>query len=154
MTEPALRIPSDEINKLQTHIAATVTTGGDIRNLLSSYSGTYPYDEAWEVAAAVKSLRVFASRWTIEILSALYITGPKRFNEMKGLLTGISSRTLSDKLTLLAKEGLVIRNVTEGPPIRVTYILSDHGMLCGRLLSPLVAHLKLHYGAVKAKATK
>ena len=154
MTEPALIIPSDEINKLQTHIAATVTTGGDIRNLLSSYSGTYPYDEAWEVAAAVKALRVFASRWTIEILSALYITGPKRFNEMKGLLTGISSRTLSDKLTLLAKEGLVIRKVTEGPPIRVTYILSDHGMLCGRLLSPLVAHLKLHYGAVKAKATK
>ena len=154
MTEPALSIPNDELDKLQAHIAATVTTGGDIRKIMSTYSGTYPYDEAWEVSAAVKALRVFASRWTIEILSALYITGPKRFNELKGLLTGISSRTLSDKLTLLAGEGLVIRKVSDGPPVRVNYILSEHGLLCGRLLSPLVAHLKLHCGAVISKTTK
>jgi DNA-binding HxlR family transcriptional regulator len=154
MTEPALSIPSDELDKLQAHIADTVTTGVDIRKILSTYSGTYPYDEAWEVSAAVMALRVFASRWTIEILSALYITGPKRFNELKGLLVGISSRTLSDKLTLLAREGLVIRKVKEEPPIRVNYILSEHGLLCGRLLSPLVAYLKLHCGAVISKATK
>ena len=72
MTEPALSIPSDELEKLQAHIADTVTTGVDIRKILSTYSGTYPYDEAWEVSAAVMALRVFASRWTIEILSALY----------------------------------------------------------------------------------
>jgi DNA-binding HxlR family transcriptional regulator len=154
MTEPALSIPSDELDKLQAYIADTVTTGVDIRKILSTYSGTYPYDEAWEVSAAVMALRVFASRWTIEILSALYITGPKRFNELKGLLVGISSRTLSDKLTLLAREGLVIRKVKEEPPIRVNYILSEHGLLCGRLLSPLVAYLKLHCGAVISKATK
>jgi DNA-binding HxlR family transcriptional regulator len=49
---------------------------------------------------------------------------------------------------------LVIRKVSDGPPVRVNYILSEHGLLCGRLLSPLVAHLKLHCGAVISKATK
>jgi len=148
MSDPPLKISSDEIMTLETHINSTIATGGEIRALLSKHSGKYPYDEAWEVSAAVQSLHVFASRWTIEILAALYITGPKRFNELKGLLSGISSRTLSDKLTLLTGEGLVIRKVDEGPPIRVHYILSEHGLLCGRLLSPLVAHMKMHTGVV------
>jgi DNA-binding HxlR family transcriptional regulator len=70
---------------------------------------------------------------------------------MKNLLEGISSRTLSDKLRYLAEEGLVQRQVTEGPPIRVSYLLTEHGRTCGRLLSPLVAHLKIHLGTVIAQ---
>ena len=99
--------------------------------------------------AAVEALQVFGSRWTIEILSTLYIAGPRRFNEMKALLEGISSRTLSDKLTLLSDEGLINRTVDEGPPVRVAYALSKHGVACGRLLSPLVAHLKIRSGSVQ-----
>jgi DNA-binding HxlR family transcriptional regulator len=102
----------------------------------------------WEVDAAVEALNVFGSRWTIEILSTLYIAGDRRFNEMKHLLKGISSRTLSDKLRYLADEGLVERIVTDGPPVRVTYRLSSHGMTCGRLLSPLVAFMKIHLGSI------
>jgi DNA-binding HxlR family transcriptional regulator len=70
---------------------------------------------------------------------------------MKGMLTGISSRTLSDKLRFLVEEGLVIREVEDGPPIRVSYILSEHGRTCGRLLSPLVAHLKIKNNSVLCK---
>ena len=146
--EPPLKIDSDEISKIKSLISSTIDAGADIRNILSKSSGKYPWDETWEVSAAVEALHVFASRWTIEILSALYITGPKRFNELKVLLKGISSRTLSDKLTLLTSEELVNRNVSEGPPVRVHYVLSEHGMLCGRLLSPLVAHLKITSGSV------
>ena len=67
---------------------------------------------------------------------------------MKNLLEGISSRTLSDKLRFLVDEGLVTREVDDGPPVRVQYTLSKHGKTCGRLLSPLVAHLKIHTGSV------
>ena len=70
---------------------------------------------------------------------------------MKGMLSGISSRTLSDKLRFLVEEGLVIREVDEGPPIRVSYILSEHGRTCGRLLSPLVAHLKIQKNSVRSE---
>jgi len=32
----------------------------------------------------------------------------------------------------------------------VTYQLSEHGKTCGRLLSPLVAHLKILHGSVRS----
>ena len=81
MTEPPLKIESKDINKIESIIASTIDAGTEIRSILSKSSGRYPWDETWEVSAAVEALHVFASRWTIEILSALYITGPKRFNE-------------------------------------------------------------------------
>ena len=99
----------------------------------------------------MEALHVFGSRWTIEILSTLYIAGPRRFNQLKTLLAGISSRTLSDKLRFLVEEGLVIHQVDDGPPVRVDYILSEHGITCGRLLSPLVAHLKIRSGSIKSR---
>ena len=67
---------------------------------------------------------------------------------MRNLIKGISSRTLSDKLTHCADLGLVNRIVDEGPPIRVRYQLTDHGRNAGRLLSPLVAYMKIQQGRV------
>jgi DNA-binding HxlR family transcriptional regulator len=148
MPEPALTIPKDSFEAIQNHIDSTIKSGSNIRDILANHSNKGPWDTTWEVQAAVEALHVFGSRWTIEILSTLYIAGPRRFNEMKNMLSGISSRTLSDKLRFLVEEGLVIREVDEGPPIRVTYILSEHGRTCGRLLSPLVAHLKIQKSSV------
>ena len=145
-----MKLPKDSLSDVETHIAATIANGGHIRNILSQFSSGTPWDEKWEVQAAVEALHVFGSRWTIEILAALYITGGKRFNQLKHLLEGISSRTLSDKLRFLADEGLVLREVDDGPPIMVEYILTEHGKTCGRLLSPLVAHLKVYSGSVVA----
>jgi DNA-binding HxlR family transcriptional regulator len=151
MPEPALTIPKDSFEAVQNHIDKTIKSGSNIRDILGNHSNSGPWDTTWEVQAAVEALHVFGSRWTIEILSTLYIAGPRRFNEMKGMLTGISSRTLSDKLRFLVEEGLVIREVEDGPPIRVSYILSEHGRTCGRLLSPLVAHLKIKNNSVRSK---
>lgn len=147
MAQPPMRLEAPELEAVEAHIRDTVLHGRAIRDILGGHSGG-PYDDAWEVQAAVEALGVFGSRWTIEILSALYIVGAQRFNQLKHLLAGISSRTLSDKLKLLEREGLLQRLVNQGPPIRVTYTLTDHGMSCGRLLSPLVAFLKLHHGSV------
>ena len=148
MPEPPLRIPNEVIEDLETHIQATIAHGGHIRELLASHSNTGPWDADWEVKAAVEALHVFGTRWTTEILACLYIAGSKRFNQLKTLLSGISSRTLSDKLRFLVSEGLILREVEDGPPIKVQYILSSHGRTCGRLLSPLVAHLKMHNNSV------
>tara|TARA_B100001996_G_scaffold378631_1_gene363097 strand:- start:773 stop:1222 length:450 start_codon:yes stop_codon:yes gene_type:complete len=149
MPNPVQHISKDSITEIKNKIEDTIQNGISIRKALADYSNSDAYDINWEVQAAVEALQVFGSRWTIEILSTLYIAGPRRFNEMKTLLEGISSRTLSDKLTLLAEEGLILRNVDAGPPVRVSYTLSKHGVMCGRLLSPLVAHLKLHSGSVQ-----
>ena len=151
MPDPIQRISRESYSFLEDNIESTIAIGKSIRDTLAPYSNQVPYDTNCEVQAAVEALHVFGSRWTIEILSTLYIAGPRRFNEMKNLLEGISSRTLSDKLRYLADEGLVHRQVTEGPPIRVSYLLTEHGRTCGRLLSPLVAHLKIHLGTVIAQ---
>ena len=84
------------------------------------------------------------SQSNLELTFALH----RRFNEMRRLLRGISSRTLSDKLTTCVQNGLVNRVVEDGPPIRVVYRLTEHGREAGRLLSPLVAYMKLHHGRV------
>jgi len=151
MPEPPLTLPSEVLSDLEKNIEDTISNGTNIRNVLAKHSTGGPWNTDWEVEAAVEALHVFGSRWTIEILSTLYIAGPRRFNQLKNLLAGISSRTLSDKLRFLVEEGLVIRQVDDGPPVRVQYILSDHGITCGRLLSPLVAHLKICNGSVKSK---
>ena len=143
-----MSISSEKFSAIENGISSTIEHGKTIRSLLAQHSNQGPYNAEWEVEAAVEALHVFASRWTIEILATLYITGPRRFNEMKNMLSGISSRTLSDKLRFLTEEGLVLRLVTDGPPVKVNYELSAHGMTCGRLLSPLVAHLKMVAGSV------
>lgn len=149
MPTPPMKIPADAFEALQNNIEGTLNNGKIIRSTLANYSNQGPFNADWEVEAAVEALHVFGSRWTIEILATLYITGPRRFNEMKNMLSGISSRTLSDKLRFLTEEGLVLRLVTEGPPVKVNYELSQHGLTCGRLLSPLVAHLKVKMGSVR-----
>ena len=151
MPEPPLTLSSSDLADIENHVEETISNGKHIRDILASNSRGGPWNTEWEVEAAVEALHVFGSRWTIEILSTLYIAGPRRFNQLKTLLSGISSRTLSDKLRFLVEEELVIRQVDDGPPVRVDYILSEHGATCGRLLSPLVAHLKIRSGSVKSR---
>jgi len=150
MPEPPLTLPKSILEDVEAHVTDTISNGTHIRSVLAKHSSNGPWNTEWEVEAAVEALHVFGSRWTIEILSTLYIAGPRRFNQLKNLLSGISSRTLSDKLRFLVEENLVIRQVDDGPPVRVEYILSEHGITCGRLLSPLVAHLKICNGSLKS----
>ena len=138
MPEPPLSLPSSVLSDIEGRVEDTISNGKQIREMLASNSKGGPWNTEWEVEAAVEALHVFGSRWTIEILSTLYIAGPRRFNQLKTLLAGISSRTLSDKLRFLVEEGLVIRQVDDGPPVRVDYLLSEHGITCGRLLLSLI----------------
>lgn len=142
------KMEKNDIAKIMEFIEDVKTTGGMIRNTFEEYADPMTSIE-WEVDAAVECFDIFSSRWTIEILAALYIAGDRRFNEMRTLLRGISSRTLSDKLSACQKNGLVDRVVEEGPPIRVTYRLTEHGKTCGRLLGVLIAYMKIEKGLVR-----
>ena len=147
MSKRPMAVSDEDFKKVEASIDDVVDEGKNIRTIFENY-----YDEeidiTWEVDASVDAFSIFSSRWTIEILATLYIAGERRFNEMRKLLRGISSRTLSDKLTKCTETGLVERIVEDGPPIRVTYRLTDHGRQAGRLLSPLVAYMKISQGRV------
>ena len=147
MSKQPMAVSDEDFKKVEASIDDVVEEGKNIRTIFENY-----YDEevdiSWEVDASVDAFSIFSSRWTIEILATQYIAGERRFNEMRKLLRGISSRTLSDKLTKCTETGLVERIVEDGPPIRVTYRLTDHGRQAGRLLSPLVAYMKISQGRV------
>lgn len=142
-----MSVSPEDFKKLELSINDVKENGSEIRSIFENY-----YDEEididWEVDAAVEAFSILSSRWTIEILATLYIIGESRFNQLRTLLRGISSRTLSDKLTRCTENGLVERLVEDGPPIRVKYRLTDHGRNAGKLLSPLVAYMKIKHGRV------
>ena len=137
-------LTNSDFKKITTALDEVQDNGRNIRQIFQGYYEEGEEDMSWEVDAAVVSFSMFSSRWTTEILSALYIAGDKRFNQLRTLLRGISSRTLSDKLTACVENGLDERIVDDGPPIRVMYRLTSHGRNCGRLLGPLVAYMKIH----------
>ncbi len=139
-----MNVSNNDWKKINSALDQVQDNGREIRQIFQSYYQEGEENMEWEVDAAVISFSMFSSRWTTEILSALYIAGDKRFNELRTLLRGISSRTLSDKLSYCQDNGLVERVVDDGPPIRVIYRLTTHGRNCGRLLGPLVAYMKIH----------
>jgi DNA-binding HxlR family transcriptional regulator len=53
--------------------------------------------------------------------------GPRRFNELRGDLHGISGKTLSSRLKKLEADGVVTRTVRPTSPPTVEYALTDLG---------------------------
>ncbi|MFC8090602.1 winged helix-turn-helix transcriptional regulator [Streptomyces sp. NPDC057301] len=70
--------------------------------------------------------QLLGKRWTGPIVSVL-TAGPAYFVALRRAIPGISERMLSDRLTELAAAGLVVREVYEGPPLRVMYRLTEAG---------------------------
>jgi len=70
--------------------------------------------------------KLLGKRWTGLILASM-MGGPVHFAEFRRAVPGISERVLSDRLTELTTAGLVLREVDPGPPLRVSYRLTDIG---------------------------
>lgn len=64
--------------------------------------------------------------WNALLLGSLTL-GPTGFRELARSLPGISDSMLSDRLSVLTEVGLIERQVVEGPPVSVTYRLTEHG---------------------------
>ena len=65
-------------------------------------------------------------KWSVFVIMML-IDGPKRFNELKRMINGISQRMLTLTLRGLERDGLVTRTVFPTIPPRVDYELTDLG---------------------------
>ena len=65
-------------------------------------------------------------KWSVLVIMMLF-NGPKRFNEIKRLIGGISQRMLTLTLRGLERDGLVTRTVFPTIPPRVDYELTDLG---------------------------
>ena len=74
-------------------------------------------------------------KWSVLVIMMLF-DGPKRFNELKRMVAGISQRMLTLTLRGLERDGLVTRTVFPTIPPRVDYDLTDLGR---GLLKPVAA---------------
>ncbi|MEV6104475.1 helix-turn-helix domain-containing protein [Streptomyces sp. NPDC051940] len=71
--------------------------------------------------------RLLGKRWSGVIIAVL-MHGEAHFAELRRAIPGISERMLSDRLSELGDAGLVVRAVHEGPPLRVSYRLTEGGL--------------------------
>ena len=77
-------------------------------------------------------------KWTVLVVMLLQ-NGPRRFNELKRMIGGISQRMLTLTLRGLERDGLVTRTVYPTIPPRVDYALTDLGRSLGEPVRQLGA---------------
>jgi len=76
--------------------------------------------------AVASVLARVGDKWSVLVIMLL-IDGPRRFNELKRTIGGISQRMLTLTLRGLERDGLVTRTVFPTIPPRVDYELTDLG---------------------------
>ena len=86
------------------------------------------------------AIDVLSRPWTALILNLLQ-PGPLRFSELAEKACGPGDKVLSARLKELEARELVLRHVEPGPPVRVTYELTDKGRAFGH-----VAHAIQRWG--------
>ncbi|HMI18176.1 MAG TPA: helix-turn-helix domain-containing protein [Sphingomonas sp.] len=80
-------------------------------------------------------LQRIGDKWSILIVMML-AHGPRRFNELKRLVDGISQRMLTLNLRGLEREGLISRKIFPTIPPKVEYALTDLGKsLCMHVIA-------------------
>jgi DNA-binding HxlR family transcriptional regulator len=78
------------------------------------------------VGAPTSILARVGDKWSVFVIMLLG-DGPRRFNEIKRMVDGISQRMLTLTLRGLERDGLVTRTVFPTIPPRVDYELTDLG---------------------------
>jgi DNA-binding HxlR family transcriptional regulator len=73
-----------------------------------------------------QAIEVIGRRWTGAILRVAGVR-PLRFCEFKEAIPELSDRLLTERLKELEEVGLIVREVSTGRPVQVTYRLTPKG---------------------------
>jgi DNA-binding HxlR family transcriptional regulator len=87
-------------------------------------NGKYSFTEDCDRVAEI--LRRVGEKWSV-LLVVLLELGPRRFNDLKRSIPGISQRMLTLTLRSLERDGLVERTVEPHIPPHVSYGLTELG---------------------------
>jgi DNA-binding HxlR family transcriptional regulator len=105
-------------------------------------------DPNTENCRAVSSILArVGDKWTVLIV-VLLGDGPKRFNEIKRMVAGISQRMLTFTLRGLERDGLVTRTVFPTTPQRVDYELTKLGSTLWEAVEPLGSWAREHVSGI------
>jgi DNA-binding HxlR family transcriptional regulator len=95
-----------------------------------------PVHTSEDCRAVSSVLARVGDKWSVLII-VLLGNGPKRFNEIKRTVGGISQRMLTLTLRGLERDGLVKRTQFPTIPPRVIYELTQLGRSLGKAVAPL-----------------
>ena len=85
-----------------------------------------------------RCLLLLVGPWATLIVRELLV-GPRRFNELKTALDGISAHTLTHRLKRFEQHGIVTRTAFAETPPRVVYELTALGMTLSGVLNAMNA---------------
>jgi DNA-binding HxlR family transcriptional regulator len=85
-----------------------------------------------------QALSILGDKWTGLILRDLF-DGPKRFSQLEKSLSGISPRTLSQRLDMLEAEVIVKKTISGEPTLHTEYSLTQKGQDCSEILKQMAA---------------
>ena len=92
-------------------------------------------------------------KWSVFVIMLLG-GGPRRFNEIKRMVGGISQRMLTLTLRGLERDGLVTRTVFPTIPPRVDYELTDLGRGLSQPVAALGKWAYEHQGEIESARTQ
>jgi DNA-binding HxlR family transcriptional regulator len=95
------------------------------------------------------ALEVVGGKWKVLILWALG-TEPRRFGELRRLVSGISEKMLIQHLKEMEADGIVTRKDFKEIPPRVEYSLTKFGVSLCAALAPLCEWGTLHMKRIEA----
>lgn len=129
---------SGELRRLvETRLDQTLKGIEDTLNKILETQEMQPEELQENLKSLKENFNLLFQKWNLEILYTLFLKTPVGFGELKRIL-GINSRTMSDKLKMLAKHHYIERHVDEGPPLRVEYLLTPKGKNTVLLALPLL----------------
>jgi DNA-binding HxlR family transcriptional regulator len=87
--------------------------------------------------AVAATAEIIATKWTPLLIHDMS-EGPRRFMQLEHACPGISPRTLSERLDMLEREGVIARRSYPESPPRVEYELTEKG----RGLLPIIREMR------------
>src|SRR5262249_16882303 len=88
------------------------------------------------VCPVARTARIVSGKWTLLIIRDL-TTGTKRFSELERSLEGISPKTLSERLSALEREEMLLRKTYAEVPPKVEYSLTAKGQALASVIEAM-----------------
>ena len=86
-------------------------------------------------------------KWTVLVL-VLLSRGPRRFNQLRREVDGLTQKMLSQTLKALERDGLVARKVTPSVPVSVEYSITPLGATLAATVDELQRWARAHIAEV------
>ena len=94
-------------------------------------------------------MAILGRAWAGAVVQAI-LDGSERFNDIARAIPGVTDGMLSARLRELCARGLVERSVEPGPPVSVTYRLTDAGRDVAPVLDAVRAFGRTHPEVIAA----